>query len=159
MVSSGLLPPNTMSVLTDINRAKTHCIRGHEFTPENTALDRGKRSCRICRRAADRARRLMPENHAKVRLKMHKRNMRAYGMTADDYVTMLSKQSGVCAICHGVNKSGKRLSVDHDHSTGKVRGLLCTNCNNGIGRFKDDPIRLVAAANYLNNAFKCEAVS
>jgi hypothetical protein len=73
---------------------------------------------------------------------------------------MLERQGGVCAICGLPCKSGKRLSIDHDHSCcpgkgscGKcVRGLLCMNCNNGLGHFKDDPELLGTAIAYLTTA-------
>ncbi len=55
-------------------------------------------------------------------------------------------QHGKCAIC---NKTKKLLHVDHCHETGKVRGLLCYNCNNGLGRFKDNIEFLKTAINYL----------
>lgn len=63
---------------------------------------------------------------------------------------MLAEQSRRCAIC-GTPEAGGRggFHVDHDHTTGKVRALLCTNCNSGLGRFGDDPKRLTAAAVYL----------
>lgn len=54
----------------------------------------------------------------------------------------------MCAVC-GKPPTEQRLSVDHSHETGEVRGLLCNNCNSGIGRFKDNPETLVAAAVYL----------
>jgi hypothetical protein len=78
-----------------------------------------------------------------------------YGITTDDYDTMLVEQNGVCAICK-VNTAGGRgseskLAVDHDHTTGKVRGLLCGMCNQGIGMFKDDVFLLEKAINYLSN--------
>jgi hypothetical protein len=77
-----------------------------------------------------------------------------YGITSEQYADMLAVQSGVCAVCakppdpNGI-RSASRLHVDHDHQTGLVRGLLCLNCNRGIGYFADDPQRLEAAAQYL----------
>ena len=54
-----------------------------------------------------------------------------YGITETDYQNLLRKQNGNCAICGGKNKS-RRLHVDHDHKTGKVRGLLCLRCNGSL---------------------------
>lgn len=71
-------------------------------------------------------------------------------MSLEEYEVILSKQSGVCAICGGVCQSGKRLAVDHCHKTDKVRGLLCAKCNLGIGLFDDEPTRIQAAITYLN---------
>jgi len=64
---------------------------------------------------------------------------------------MLAEQSGVCAICGGVEPDGKRLAVDHEDVNGipVVRGLLCGNCNQGIGRFRHDPGLLSRAITYL----------
>ena len=66
---------------------------------------------------------------------------------------MVEAQQGVCRIClqppTGGKNSSARLNVDHDHQTGLVRGLLCTNCNTAIGLMKDSPDRLRAAAMYL----------
>jgi hypothetical protein len=72
-----------------------------------------------------------------------------FGLTYKDYDDMLEKQDGVCAICGGHNSSGKALSVDHCHSTGKIRGLLCLHCNVGLGYFRDNPMRLLDAVEYL----------
>jgi Recombination endonuclease VII len=62
------------------------------------------------------------------------------------------EQGGRCAICRTPEGEcpGKRLHLDHDHRTGAVRGMLCGNCNPGLGQFKDDPARLQAAIDYLN---------
>lgn len=83
--------------------------------------------------------------------------LRRYGITVDYYNSMLAKQGGGCALC-GCKDSGcskkDRLHVDHCHTTGKVRGLLCTNCNQGLGKFKDNPDRLRKAAEYLEDAMK-----
>lgn len=60
-----------------------------------------------------------------------------YGMSLENYQSLLKEQGGVCAICGGTNKNGHALSVDHDHETGKVRGLLCRNCNYALGYIGD----------------------
>lgn len=73
-----------------------------------------------------------------------------YGITVQQYDEMLRSQQGVCAICKGSCASGRNLAVDHDHNTGKIRGLLCGNCNQGIGRFSDDQEIMQAAINYIN---------
>lgn len=74
---------------------------------------------------------------------------RGFGITADDYERMLAEQGGVCALCFKDNVDGRRLAVDHDHTTGKVRGLLCSPCNRAIGFFGDDPRVMERAAIYV----------
>lgn len=76
---------------------------------------------------------------------------RAYGISLDEYNIFLENQGGVCAICGQPEKDSKKtyLSVDHDHETGKVRGLLCSDCNRGLGSFKDSPDLLDKAKAYL----------
>lgn len=71
------------------------------------------------------------------------------GLTRAEYDGLLRAQDGVCAICGWECSSGRRLAVDHDHRTGKVRGLLCTKCNMGIGMFWDETDLLHKAADYL----------
>jgi hypothetical protein len=71
-----------------------------------------------------------------------------YYITLKDYSDLFQKQNGVCAIC-GTPGGKKRLCVDHDHQTGKVRGLLCDNCNVGIGRLKDNSELCHRASLYL----------
>ena len=74
-----------------------------------------------------------------------------YGMTSEQYEAMLKRQNGQCAVCPATQADSKktRLHVDHDHQTGKVRGLLCTHCNQAIGCAKDSPDRLRELADYL----------
>lgn len=77
-----------------------------------------------------------------------------FGISFADYQRMLDAQGGVCDICKKPEtrtRYGKLtlLAVDHCHGSGAIRGLLCNNCNNGIGRFNDDPDLLRAAADYL----------
>ena len=70
-----------------------------------------------------------------------------YGLTPDAYRELVASHDGRCAIC-GDQPPG-RLHVDHDHRTGKVRGLLCRGCNHALGNALDDPARLRAMAGYL----------
>ncbi len=71
-----------------------------------------------------------------------------YGITEEQYDILLQVQKFKCAIC-GQLPVKKRLAVGHDHDTGRVRGLLCHNCNTGLGMFKDSPARLLRAIKYL----------
>lgn len=73
-----------------------------------------------------------------------------YGMTFKDYEKMLEEQDGKCKICGATTSGGRGLfHVDHDHKTGIVRGLLCQQCNVGLGCFKDNPKSLASAITYL----------
>lgn len=93
-------------------------------------------------------RRWRRENKAIVKLWEQKNWLkRKYGMLEKDYQVLLEKQGGACAVCKVIPK--QRLFVDHCHETKKVRGLLCSACNLGIGIFKNSPERLQAAAWYL----------
>jgi len=76
----------------------------------------------------------------------------AYGISYKDYQSMLAMQDGRCAIC-GTNDTGKRKAfhVDHCHDTGEVRGLLCGNCNSGIGNLRDEVALLERAIEYLKS--------
>lgn len=90
-------------------------------------------------------------NHEKMKAKRIRRGLRNRGVTEADFKRMLAAQAGVCGICGGdrTRTGATRLSVDHDHKTGVVRGLLCSSCNFGIGYFRDDPKLLATAILYL----------
>ncbi len=76
-----------------------------------------------------------------------------YNLSIEQYEDMLKLQNGVCAICLGKPTGKKtRLCVDHCHDTGKVRGLLCNECNVGLGRFRDKVDLLASAIEYLKGA-------
>lgn len=80
---------------------------------------------------------------------------RRYGATPEDYDRMLAEQGGVCAICKGSHHLRRgRFSIDHCHTTGKIRALLCDGCNLGIGNMEENPSRLRAAADYLERHAK-----
>lgn len=83
---------------------------------------------------------------------------KTFGLSLEQFNAMLEAQGGVCAICkqpetakNGWNKKTRFLAVDHCHSSGKIRGLLCTMCNQGLGNFKDDLVSLHAAIQYLEH--------
>lgn len=112
------------------NGDKTHCKLGHSY--EETAIYNadGSRQCKKC--------------------KVITRKIREYGVTPEIFERMLVEQDLACAICH--NGFGETIPhIDHDHSTGEVRGLLCSNCNVGIGFLQDDPEVLRSAIKYLEN--------
>jgi len=74
---------------------------------------------------------------------------RRFGIILDDYNQLLYKQESRCAICL-IKQDNRRFSVDHDHKTGKIRGLLCNKCNLGLGNFRDSKTILEQAIKYLN---------
>lgn len=88
-------------------------------------------------------------NKEKLRSAAYKRR---FGITLEDYNKMFEDQKGCCKICntHQLDLK-KRLAVDHCHTTGKVRGLLCGNCNRAIGMLNDSQELLLSAINYLKN--------
>jgi len=82
-----------------------------------------------------------------ARLRSYEKN---YGITVEEYDALVHLQGGRCAICRIAQPGGAgRWHVDHCHSGGHVRGLLCTKCNTALGLFKDDPVRLGEAIKYL----------
>ncbi len=77
-----------------------------------------------------------------------------YGITIEEYNKLLKKQGGVCVICRNKEVSKRNgkiidLAVDHNHKTGKVRGLICNNCNNTLGYSQEDISRLLKCVRYL----------
>lgn len=107
----------------------------------NKALSSGLDSrCKPCKSAT-----------AKKNHKPGSHYLSTYGITRDEYDELLEKQDGVCAICKQAPTPirGNRLYVDHCHSAGTVRGLLCGFCNSMLGYAKDDATVLTAAIAYL----------
>lgn len=115
------------------NSEKTHCPQGHAYDEKNTIKKPdGSRGCYTC-------------TFIRNRRFFLKKN---YGITLEKYDEMLAAQGGACAICTRP-PSGQELVVDHDHDTDEVRGLLCQNCNIGLGHFRDDPDLLLQVIEYL----------
>lgn len=100
-----------------------------EFYADGRSRDKRQSSCKTC----------FGPYQRNIRLK------RKYGLTAKEYDAMLAGQDGRCAICG----SSERLVLDHDHVSGATRQFLCDPCNVVLGRVKDDPQRLRAAADYI----------
>jgi hypothetical protein len=123
------LPPIPDDTPFVANKDKTHCPRGHEYTDENTWRGKTGRHCRKCAQI-DRIR-------------------RTYGLDPETVEALLVLQNNACAICKGDFEETPH--VDHDHETNEVRGFLCNNCNNGLGRFEDNRVFLRAAVDYLEN--------
>ena len=78
---------------------------------------------------------------------------RTYGLTQEQYLEMLTAQDGGCAICGKKEDPKKSLAVDHDKNTGQVRGILCENCNRGIGLLNHDVELLKRSIEYLNQFY------
>lgn len=108
--------------------------------------------CKVCHSAKYPRKSLDPEI-AKGYYLIHR-----YGISLDVYQRMLEKQKGTCAICEkperiidSRTKELRELSVDHNHYSGKIRGLLCHDCNIAIGHLQDDPNLFRKAIIYLEN--------
>lgn len=97
--------------------------------------------------AAERRWRANPKNKEKVQLKYM---LQRYGMTIEGFHAREKAQSNLCKICRKPPcDRWKRLHVDHNHRTTRVRGLLCHKCNTALGNFDDDPVLLARAIEYL----------
>lgn len=119
------------------------------FNPHPHATNRRRPECAECTKKYHRAHRSKKPQGWDRKYALKK----FFGLTLDQYAAMVVAQSGKCAIC-GTTKSdriSKYLCVDHNHETGKVRGLLCHNCNRGIGFLKDNVKLLAAALQYLTS--------
>lgn len=89
--------------------------------------------------------------------KMKKRNRaKRYGLTVDELDAMLEAQGHKCASCEDPLGDGARQGIDHDHITGRVRGILCCRCNLAIGLLLDDMARMIGLLNYMHKAAKID---
>ena len=111
-----------------------------DFPPSKKAKDGCHSYCKVCnnRRSQESRQRL----HGGSR---HYHLRHRYGLGADGFDRLVAEQGGRCAICGRPSPE----HVDHDHMSGDVRGILCFNCNGGLGQFKDDLDALSAATTYL----------
>jgi hypothetical protein len=113
--------------------------------------------CKACKNFATRVNYKVRSEADPGKLKRIQRNgsyKRYYGISLEDYEKIKHAQNGVCAICSGKgsgHNSVRHLSVDHDHVTGKIRGLLCWTCNAGLGLFHDNEELISKALRYLKS--------
>ena len=92
-----------------------------------------------------------PVRKEKHRVRSYKHNIkRLYGISIEEYEAMLEKQGKACYICNSFPTSKKFLCVDHCHTTGKIRGLLCDPCNKALGLLKEDKARLENMIRYID---------
>ena len=152
-----------------------YCNSGRHLLTEDNIYTRpssGERNCRLCRQIT--SHNYITNNKAKIQARQLEwsrnnkerkwrtgqkhRLMKLYGLTLEALDALWSEQAGTCAICgekpeHSPVKSRRphwlSLYIDHDHSTGKVRGLLCWHCNCALGHFRDNEKTLLAAISYL----------
>jgi hypothetical protein len=105
--------------------------------------------CRTC--SSERQKKWKVANYGKYeRAKWDHHLRKTYGLSLEDYEALLKRQNHRCAICRApFDASPRRLHIDHDHATRRVRGALCFRCNIGLGNFRDDPTLLTAASAYL----------
>jgi Recombination endonuclease VII len=128
-------------------QAQNHGPTSPHWRGGRTAKLRRRREKERAQRAADPVR----DRLKRLRVK--------YGISPEEHERLFVQQRGVCAICLRSEtamdkRTGKarELAVDHDHTTGAVRGLLCSNCNNGIGLLAESPDILRRAAEYLEES-------
>ena len=131
-----------------------------QFIKRSRAKDGLTSECKECHKLISK----LWESHNKPKRYINKRNheiknpektknnkyKRQYGITLDDYNKLLDTQNGCCAICkRHKSEFSMALHTDHNHATGKVRGILCQKCNRGLGFFNDDTELMKEAINYL----------
>lgn len=133
------------------------------FSPKKDKKNGLSSACKSCRRKDySIAKALNPEKFSKERKDWRLRNLDkdknaklkwSYGISIDTYNTLFKLQEGCCKVCRKHQSEFKRaLSVDHCHTTGKVRGLLCSGCNTALGHVKDNPDILKSLIQYLEDS-------
>lgn len=121
---------------------------GWEFDPDRQVCDKCQRSLAADNTLSfDELARRRQKRRADQESARKAYHLKQYGLTVEDYERMIAEQGEVCAICH--QPFDRPLFVDHCHTHGHVRGLLCGPCNSAIGQMGDDPERLRSAADYL----------
>jgi hypothetical protein len=146
---NGTLPPRQMVLgihsLSNVDRdaSVADCAVCGPQVP--IRIVRSGMQCRVKRREGSRGR--VRASTPEVR---HRDKLRTkYGLTPDDYAHMVITQDGRCAICGAPFEGPYSAHVDHDHASGRIRGLLCRPCNIALGFLRDNPAVATAAARYL----------
>lgn len=120
----------------------------NEFHKSSTGTLGLSYTCKECRCKSS------AKSEKRVKKALSSRRSVKFSISTEEYQEMLNQQGGVCAICGQPETKYQRgslreLCIDHDHETGKIRGLLCAACNVGLGSFKDSLERLSNAIDYL----------
>lgn len=151
---------------------RTHCKRGHEFSGENIGYSKDRRYCKVCATISRKKWRLENKDKNYLNIKKYTESNRIrisynawkhslkkrYGITEDTYNNMLKSQNNRCLTCGctelGARNCGKsKLSIDHDHKTSKIRGLLCHKCNLTSGHIENsNNIIITNIIKYLERA-------
>lgn len=156
------------------NKKCTKCFlikSTNEFHKSNKVKSGVRSNCKLCRSSEKNSRDYRKEydrnkDHILIYQKQYrgrfdkytfnrKKTLAKYGLSEETYSNLLSKQEGKCAICK--ESWNRKLFIDHCHSSGNIRGLLCRKCNSGIGFLKDSPIIVKSALEYLNAAKKVQS--
>ena len=125
---------------------KSKCNRGHSLTGDNLIVNRKGRQCKKCHRLTQKRYRKTQQGVWTSKSK----EIRESGWTLEIYQTLLVAQNNACAICKAsFDEFSRSPSCDHNHLHMTPRGLLCDMCNLGLGKFRDNPALLEAAAAYL----------
>lgn len=151
-----------------LNLTEKHCNfcgenkKRTEFSKQKSAKDGLCHRCRSCKAVLRKKYRDRDREYCKMWNRKNKERRKEitfkkdlwknFKITPEEYNTMLQKQDFGCAICkQKKSKSGRRLAVDHCHKSNEIRGLLCNECNTGLGLFQDDVIKLEAAIVYIRS--------
>jgi len=124
-----------------------------QFYANPNSKDKLSTLCKTCCKASTKKAKMARIASKREEYKRADRNTqykKNYGITLDQYEQKLKDQDSRCPLCKThQSELPRRLAVDHNHDTGKIRGLLCGDCNRALGLFKDNPEICINAANYL----------
>lgn len=133
------------------NRANRDWIRERERARRETPEYKARKNELNQRAQANRRKRMGDAEYkaAHNRKAMVGRLKATHGLTVEDIEKLLAEQGHACAICRAPMTLTGNRNVDHDHETGRIRGLLCGRCNTGLGNFRDQPALIESAMAYL----------
>lgn len=131
----------------------TKCKKRKALSEFYRLKNRKNKPAPACKECARKKRREYARNHREKESRKHREwsIKSAYGLTLEQYDQMFEEQGGVCKICGKINLDGRRLYIDHNHKTGKVRGLLCHKCNSLLGYVDDSIDYLLKIKSYLKS--------
>ena len=138
--------------------ARPVCSSCNIETPRHMMSKGSKHKCKICaKKHLDEWKSKNPERYADAQRKCHLRQ--TFGISTEEYNAMFAAQGNVCAICLKAPRDprGFHPHIDHCHISGKVRGILCHKCNQGLGQFSDNVDVMMSAVRYLKNFEKKES--